>query len=382
MRLWGAALMVASVALLTSCTPTVPLLSETPRPATSATAVPVVGPSLRATPTLLYSLTCDELVPDIIRVEAFGDAGVHDLTLPDGRISPVAASVRQHGGLSCNLGNDEHRETASGRPNPAYKNLTIQLLPDRDSKWVKYATMGYPQDAAEMQFASGSATQCLSSAESKTCTSNVRVGSTWVELALGGIDAPDGTTDFSLLERMRPIIASIVERIPDPRVVEGVQPDVTMPPCEVVLPVHQVAGILAYTGDDIWAASHDKGGYSLMAAAREYSGVETCSVDSRRADYTIALVGFEVLPRGAWAFTPAEAVNGIAVGSERVDVPGTSAASYLRCALDGDECVLDLAVADNWVRVTLHQQQLGEKVTEEDRQSVLALGAMIATNLR
>jgi hypothetical protein len=117
-----------------------------------------------------------------------------------------------------------------------------------------------------------------------------------------------------------------------------------------------------------------------MAAAREYPGVEACGVDSRRADYKIPLVVTQILPGGAWAFTPAEEVNGIAVSNDKVGVPGTSAASYLRCTLDGDECTLDLAVANDWVRVTLHQQQLGEKVTEEGRQSVLALGAMVAAN--
>jgi hypothetical protein len=380
MRIWVTAVMLASVALLTSCAPDVPLSSETPRPVPSATAPTVVGPSLPAKPKLGYSLTCDELVPDASRVKAFGDVGIHEVNSPDDRISPLAASVSQHGGLSCNLGNDERRETAPGTFNPAYKHLTILLLPDMDRKWVKYATMGYPQDAADVQFASGSATECSSSTQMKGCSSNIRVGLTWVELALTGINVPDGTTDSVLLEWVRPIIASIVERIPDPRAIGGAQTDATTPDCDVVLPVGQVAGILAYTGSDISAANHDKGGYSLMAAAREYSGVEICGVDGRHADNEIALVASEILPGGAWAFAPGEAVNGIAVGSDKVDVPGTSAASYLRCPLDDYGCTLDLAVADNWVRVTL-QQQLGEKVTEEDRQSVLALGAMVAANL-
>jgi hypothetical protein len=199
--------MLASVALLSGCTTAMPLPSEAPRHVPSSTAAPVAEPSLPAPPKLGYSLTCDEFVPDIIRVDAFGDVDVHDVTLPRASISRVAASVRQNGGLSCNLGNDERRETAPGIFNPAYENLMIQLLPDLDSKWVKYATVGYPQDAVDVQFASGSATECSSSVDSKICSSNVRAGSNWVELALSGIDVPDGTTDSGLLERVRPTIA-------------------------------------------------------------------------------------------------------------------------------------------------------------------------------
>lgn len=379
MSIRGVALAAMTIALLAGCTSTVPRpeKTETVSPRPTATTSPINTPALPPAPTLRYALTCDELVPPSLLTEAFGDDNVRALTAPQYVLSPIGASVRQHGGLTCTWGNGEPAHLIDGYRNPDYKNLTIHLLPDQGGKWQTYVSTGYPQDSVDQQFASGSGTGCFAHADGTSCSVNVLVGSSWADLLFYGVEVPVGTTDAEFTGTMRPIITRIVERISDRSPTSGARPDPTAPSCEVVLPVEMVRDTLDLAPEEALQIGTYAGGYSLLTAAGEYSGLQRCIVNGSEEVFATA----SVLPGGAWVFTPDEVAKGIGVGTEKVAVAGTSADSYLDCARNQTErCTVDLAVADDWVRVSLFEEH-GESVTDADRDALLALGAAVVANL-
>lgn len=353
----------------------------TPVAAPDVTSAPLAAAyDLPPSPILRYALTCTELVPDRILVEAFGESSdVHSVPISAELLSPVGAGIRTEGGLACAFGNGQEEYTEAGYLNADYKHLTVELIPDHEEKWLTYATMGYPLDAADQKISSDSGTMCsVDDSEfmkTRICSSNVRVAYNWVELTFHGLKAPVGTTDAELLHTMRPVITQIVERIADPKPVDDTPSGRDALSCDVTLPVDQVLDVLGHPDAPGGRATAAAGGYSLMTAASEYSGVQRCAVGP--ADHTGPYASTSVLPNGAWAFGPAEAESGIALGSERVDVPGASAPSYLRCGTRSlDTCFLDLAVGHDWVRVTLN-----DPFEHSNRDKVLRLGALVVANL-
>lgn len=115
---------VALILALTGCaSPTTPPASE---PSTAPSTPPAA--ELSSAPTSRFDVTCADLVSSAELEELFGANDYEPRADWAPSVSPVKYAVQNTGGLSCTWGN--YDVPVGGIPNPAYDELTVQVLPD------------------------------------------------------------------------------------------------------------------------------------------------------------------------------------------------------------------------------------------------------------
>ncbi|TFD65849.1 hypothetical protein [Cryobacterium sp. Hh38] len=363
---------VALILALTGCAgPATPAASG---PSTSPSTTPAA--ELSSAPASRFDVTCADLV-SIAELEALFGANDYEPRLDWApSVSPVKYAVQNTGGLSCTWGNDD--VPVGGIPNPAYDELTVQVLPDATAAQIELHVADHPQGDAQ-PFGDSSGTTCF--AHSGLCTSNIVVGEAWIEVFLEGANVSDPASDADVLALAAPILRTITKRVATAaasNTTPAVAAVAARTDCEVILPAATVQSVFQAAELPVHTTYHG-GGWSVMTGAATLAGVTRCIVGPAGSD--AALANLEMLPHGAWAFDSAQVQSGVWAAHEPVDVAGVTEQAYLLCPVGTiSACSVDFIVGDDWVRLgTFINGQRPVEAT--DRDQVLELAGHVAAAL-
>jgi len=353
---------VVMMMLLTGCaTGQTPAPGNTPTGAASnpTPAVPDPGDAQTPTPaeagpTSRLGLDCADLVPEGLAAETVSGGLV---ALPDAAVvlgtSPLSYAVEQLGGTAC-AATDPDAPQPVGGVGPMVPGYTVLVLPDATEQYAHYAQT-YPgvTNGADAVYGDSSSGACFGRGAESQCTSSVLVGSTWIEVALRGIDVDAALTDSDVSARVAPLIESIVGTVagaqaPGP-LWEAPAGAVALPEdCEVHATAEEVRATFERT-EELWVGPSGGGGWSLSAGAWEMSGAQRCSWLLAGSDSGV--LGVEALPGGAWAY---DAMTSLAASATSTDstvgpIPGVERASF-GCVASTVTCSLDTVIGGNWVQ--------------------------------
>lgn len=378
-----AAIALGALLVLTGCASTPDAAGRgTPEP-DPARPVPAFQPPvepvdlLPKAPESRYDADCADLVAASVIATAFSADDVAPAGPERHEISPTLFAARHLGGLDCWWRNAEPEQISvedGSHLNPEYRYLHVKVLPDPEEQFNRYATMGYPQDAASSEFGEGSGSGCFG--DTGLCTASIKSRGSWLEVHIIGLGLEPSASDADADAKARPLITTIVENVP--AMAAGASFTAGTVDCTVTLPVDDV--LVGLGVPDIGTVrGSEGGGYGLWRASTKYTGAETCSAGDEALGGRWAYA--QTLPEGAWVFRAGEAERSVGNGSEPIQIQGTTVRdSYITCDVgQGPQCFVDMAVGDDWVQVGL--SKLEDHVTEQDQEDVLVLAAHVIDNL-
>lgn len=353
MRGWSkapGAVVVALVAaaLLTGCgsEPAAHPSASAPAPAETTTEP--------AAPTSRLGLECADLVPAELAA-ATVTAGL--VVLPSAAAvlggSPIDYAIEQLGGIACAATDPTAPAPVEG-VGPTVPGYTVLILPDATEQYGRYAEL-YPgvTSGADALYGDSSGGACFGRGAESSCTSSILVGSTWIAVALRGIDVDAAFSDDDVAVRVSPLIESIVRRVaaapaPGPLWTPAATAVALPDECAGYGSADEVRSTFE-RAEELWVGPAGGGGWSLSAGAWAMSGAQRCSWLLAGSDRGVLSV--EALPAGAWAYgrmTSLSAAGTLADRSE-VSIPGVERASF-GCATATVTCALDAVIGGNWVR--------------------------------
>ncbi|KFF59712.1 hypothetical protein JF66_09485 [Cryobacterium sp. MLB-32] len=319
-------------------------------------------------------MACDDLVTPAELDALFGPNEYQPRTSWTPSVSPVTYAVQSIGGLSCTWGNDD--VPLGGVANPAYDELTVQVLPDATAAQIDRHTGDHPLDDAPT-IGDTSGTTCF--AQSGLCTSNIVVGQAWIDVFLQGANAADAASDAAVRALALPILNAVTARVAAASNTTAPVAAVTArTDCEAILPAATVQSV--FHAEELPVHSqYGSGGWSVMTGAATLAGVARCSVGPAGSDVTLA--NLELLPNAAWAFDTDHVASGVWEKHEAVTVAGVSEQAYLLCPVGTvSACSVDFVVDGDWVR--LGTSINGQRPVEDgDRDQVLELAGHVASAL-
>lgn len=356
---------------LAGCTsPTATPSASQGTPSASPTA------ELSSAPASRFDATCDALLSPAELEALFGANAYEPRTSWAPSVSPVKYAVQNTGGLSCTWGND--KAPVGGVANPAYDELTVQVLPDATAAQLDLHTGDHPLDDGPA-FGDASGTTCF--AQAGLCTSNIVIGQAWIEVFLEGADVAATASDADVQALASPALTAITERVAAAAAsntnasVAAISPRTD---CDVILPAATVQSV--FHSEELPVHSqYGSGGWSVMTGAATLAGVTRCIVGPAGSDVTLA--NLELLPHGAWAFEDAQVASGVWENHEPVNVEGATEQAYLSCPVGTvSACSVDFVVGDDWVR--LGSSINGQRPVEDgDQNQVLELAGHVASAL-
>ncbi|WP_146069355.1 hypothetical protein [Cryobacterium sp. Y11] len=362
---------VALILALTGCSsPATPAASE-PTPSTTAPAA-----ELSSAPASRFDVTCADLVSSVELETLFGANDYEPRSNWAPSVSPVKYAVQNTGGVNCTWGNDD--APVAGIPNPAYDELTVQVLPDATAAQIELHVGDHPLGDAQ-PFGDSSGTTCF--AHASLCTSNIVVGEAWIEVFLQGANVADPASDADVLALVSPILNTVAERV-STAAASNTAPAVVAvaarTDCDIILPAATVQSVFRSAELPVYTTYHS-GGWGVMTGAATLAGVTRCIVGPAGSD--VSLANLEMLPHGAWAFDPAQVQSGVWKNHEVVSVAGVTEPAYLLCPIGAvSACAVDFIVGDDWVRLGTFIN--GQRPIEApDRDQVLELAGHVASAL-
>ncbi len=348
-------------------------------PPTMPSTMPSTTPAteLSSAPASRFDVTCAALVSSAELAALFGANGYEPRLDWAPTVSPVKYAVQNIGGLSCTWGNDD--APVAGIANPAYDELTVQVLPDATAAQIELHVGDHPLDDAQ-PFGDSSGTTCF--ADSGLCTSNILVGAAWIDVFLQGANVTDSASGADVLALASPVLSTIAERVAT-AVASNITPAVAAvaarTDCEVVLPAATVQSVFQSAELPVHS-TYNSGGWGVMTGAATLAGVTRCIVGPAGSDASLA--NLEMLPHGAWAFDLAQVRSGVWKTHEAVSVAGVTELAYLRCPVKTvSACAVDFIVGDDWLRLGTFIN--GQRPVEDaDRDQVLELAGHVASALK
>ena len=345
----GAVLLaLVAAALLAGCgaEPAAHPNGSTPTPA-DTTAAPTA-------PTSRLGLECADLVPAELAA-ATVTAGL--VVLPAAAAvlgaSPIDYAIEQLGGIAC-AATDPTAAVPVDGAGPNVPGYTVLVLPDATEQYGRYAELSAGvRSGADALYGDSSGGACFGRGAESSCTSNILVGSTWIDVELRGIDVDAALSDEDVAVWVSPLIESIVSRVaaapaPGPLWTPAANAVALPDECAGYGTADEVRSTFERT-EELWVGPAGGGGWSLPAGAWTMSGAQRCSWLLAGSDRGVLSV--EALPGGAWAYgrmTSPTAAENLADGSE-VSIPGVERASF-GCASATVTCALDTVTGGNWVR--------------------------------
>jgi hypothetical protein len=375
-------LVLSTAVLLTGCTPgptaQAPAGTATAAPP-AATGEPSTSPEPLPVPPSRLRLDCASLVPAALIVETV--AGSLE-AVPYGAIaerpSPLTYAVEQLGGTAC-AGTDPTVQPPVGGIGAAVPGYTVLVLPDAAEQYATYADL-YPDviSGAEAEFGDSSGGGCFGRGSESSCTRSILVGSTWIEVALTGVDVSGTATDEDVAARVAPLIESIVATVaaaPPPGLVWPVPVGTRALPvdCAGYAPAEEV-GTIFERSEELWVGPSGGGGWSLSAGAWTITGTGRCGWLLANSDS--AVLTMAALPGGAWAFDAALMLPDPAERPEVLaeSIPGVDRAAF-GCAPALATCSLDTVIGGNWVQFSADTSEAADTAAVRHRLIRVAGGA-------
>ena len=350
---WSGALVpvaVLVVALLAGCAAEP---AEQAEPAASPSSTPAAEDAITA-PASRLGLVCADLVPDDLAAETVTTGLVplpYAAAVPG--VGPLGFAIEQLGGTAC-AATDPTAPVPVAGVGPAVPSYTVLVLPDAAEQYARYAEVDTDvTSGVDAPYGDSFSGACFARAAESSCTSNILVGSTWIEVRLTGIDADAALSDDDVAARIAPLIQSIVTTVadapaPGPLWTPAVNTVALPDDCTVYATADEARETFQRT-EQLWVGPAGGGGWSLSAGAWTMSGAERCSWLLENFD--IGVLSVEALPGGAWAYDAMSSLPTIPDLGARSEesVQGVERASF-GCGGSFGTCSLDTVIGGNWVR--------------------------------
>lgn len=323
------------------------------QPAANQSGTPAPADTV-AEPTARLGLECADLVPEDLVAETVAGGLVvvpHAVTVLGA--SPLSYALEQLGGTVCAATDPTVAVSVDGT-GPDVPGYTVLVLPEAAQQYARYAEL-YPgvTSGADAPYGDVSDGACFGRGAESSCTSNILIGSTWIEVALRGIDVDAALSDDDVAARVAPLIESIVTTVADgpaPGPLWTPSADTVALPdeCTGYATEDEARSALART-EELWVGPAGGGGWSLSAGAWTMSGAQRCSwlLDGSEN----GILGVTALPGGAWAYDTMTSLAAATDPAGRADesIPGIERASF-GCATSTMTCTLDTVIGGNWVQ--------------------------------
>jgi len=338
----GAVVAVILLAALTACHPTT---TPTSHPTAGGSHRPTPMPTAAAltAPRSAIPATCAQLLPTATAVAAFPAASAiamreSEATAPQDAIQVAA---RQAGGLHCLWGGSERED------NGYVDFVSLDVIGNAATAYHENVT---PNTGDEVNtFGTASDVFCQGD-PSFSCSAQVLVGTTWIELdydSLGG----EGEPASGSLGRFHSLLSGVVSRVQG----AGADRALWTPPAAwdgaALCTDAALARVRTATGHADLAQSDYSMEGPLTAASTAITrvGFDQCGWARTAAD-GLSLFGIQFVQGGAWAMTQETAQPpSFYYGTlAPVSIPGATSALAL---CNEEACQADLAVAGSWMSV-------------------------------
>ncbi|WP_130178133.1 hypothetical protein [Cryobacterium sp. SO1] len=366
-----------AVALLAGCT------TESPVPAESAvgpSGTPAPADAVTA-PASRLGLDCADLVPDDLAAETVA-TGLVPLPYAAALLGggPLSYAIEQLGGTACAATALTTSVPVVGvEPvEPVVSGYTVLVLPDAAEMYARYAEL-YTDvpSGADAPYGDSFGGACFGRGAESSCTSNILVGSTWIDVQLTGIDAHAALSDDDVVARVAPLIESIVTTVADAPAPGPLWTPagnaVELPAdCTVYATADEARSTFQRT-EELWVGPAGGGGWGLSAGAWTMSGAERCSWLLENSDNGVLSV--EALPGAAWAYDAMLSLTARPDQGARSEesIPGVERASFA-CGSSTETCSLDTVIGGNWVQFNTSSAH-GDPDVLRDRLTRTAAGA-------
>ncbi|TFD95200.1 hypothetical protein E3T61_00765 [Cryobacterium lactosi] len=363
-----------AVALLAGCAAESPVPVE---PAAGPIGTPAPADAVTA-PAPRLGLDCAALVPDDLAAETV-TTGLVPLPYAAALlgVGPLSFAIEQLGGTAC-AATDPAAPGPGDGAGPVVSGYTVLVLPDAAEQYARYAEL-YTDvtSGTDAPYGDSAGGACFGRGAESSCTSNILVGSTWIEVQLTGIDVDAAMSNDDVAERVAPLIESIVTTVaeapaPGPLWTPAANAVALPDDCTVYATADEARSIFQRT-EELWVGPAGGGGWSLPAGAWSMSGAERCSWLLENSDNGVLSV--DSLPGGAWAYDAMWSLTARPDQGARnaESIPGVERASFA-CGSATETCSLDTVIGGNWVQFSTPSAQ-GDPDVLRDRLTQTAVGA-------
>lgn len=389
----SAALLASSAiaALLAGCVPTSD--AAEPTQVTEAQAqTPAPTPAPIDAPTPRFASDCAALAP-LAELQDFVGEGVGSLRAVDRGIAlaPDVAAVDQLGALICDWNDGQPWPTWQGPPE-GQQVVRLHLVRDAAEAAQRYVDTYAEQIGPSPYGPTANGPRCIEVGYSTSwgsCHFDAWLSDTWIEFSVNGIALDDFASDVELVAAFTVLTDHVVETL----AAEPPQAEAWMPPasattateCEQLVSTDDVRALTgaAETWFGLYWDGPRIGQYSF---ASEHVPSLRCSIGFSETEGSMGAVSY--LPGGDWAFETLGS-GWTSAGGVPTPIAGLDDGdAVLRCADPQDDCILDLRVDRDWVRVSIMPAP-PETVTyvpagidfEAARAAVVPLAERIVANL-
>jgi hypothetical protein len=381
----AAALLV--IVFLAGCASDVPESTpEPPAPVVVETPAPIDAPTPR------FAADCEALAP-LAELQAFVGSGVGALSPVDRGISlaPDEAALDQLGGLMCDWDDGQAWSAWQGPPD-GRQTVRLHLVRDAAAAAQKYVDTYAEQLDTSPYGPTAGGPRCTGveyGQSSGYCHFDAWLADAWIEFSVSGIVLDDFVSDAEAVAAFTVLTDHVVETLaaePSPPAVWTAPVSAsTATECEQLASADDVRAI---TGNaDTWFGLYwDGPRIGQYSFATDTIGALRCSVGFAESEGSLGEVAY--LPGGDWAFATL-GDDWAAEGGVATPVAGLgNEDAVLRCADPHDDCLLDLRIDRDWVRLSIMPAP-PETVTyapegidfEAARASVVPLAERIVANL-
>lgn len=348
-------------------------------PHASATSTPAADE-----PHQRFPLTCSQLMSDDAVAHLLGgDIGLVDHRLDPDLSGPTGNAIIQNGGMVCLWSAGSSLDPAQGGSKTPF--IRLMVRPDAQQQWDAYAA-AYGESALDTRCSdSAGATVAVPTA----CYLEFMRGGYWVDVSVvgvvgNGIHRPLEKEAVAEVTPAFDSIKSVIGALPAPAPAWTAPSSASALPaspadaaaCERFLPIAGVEGALGVKS----ALAYSRGdGWSLPGTIRTDPAAGSCGIGTAGTEDVLGVVSW--LRGGSWGYDrdvrggekgPSAPVAGLA--------PSDSAT--LECIMAAPNCILELRLGSDWVRVKIFPAATGgPSISAADiaaaRANILALGALI-----
>jgi hypothetical protein len=323
--------------------PTAPVVVETP--------TPIDAPSPR------FAADCEALAP-LAQLQAFVGSGVGALRAVDrgASLAPDQAALDQLGGRMCDWDDGQLWPAWQGPPE-GRQSVRLHLVRDSAEAAQTYVDTYAAQIGASPYGPTASGPRCTGveyDSQSGYCHFDAWLSNGWIELSVSGIVLDDFASDAEAVATFTVITDHIVETLasePSPSGAWTAPVSAsTATDCEQLASADEVQAITGAA--DTWFGQYwDGPRIGQYFVATRQAGSLRCMMGMADTDGSFGVVSY--LPGGDWAFATLSD-DWAAQGGIVTSIAGLGDAdAVLRCADPLDDCVLDLRIDRDWMRISI-----------------------------